>query len=57
MHELEIEYKPEEVARIEKLIQAVWARIMNLDFPDVSQFSPNYKGMIDFENWLIENSS
>ena len=57
MHELEIEYKPEEVVRLEKIIQAVWARIMNLDFPDVSQFSPNYKGMIDFENWLIENSS
>jgi hypothetical protein len=53
--ELSLTYNVEEVARTEMLIKAVWQRIMNLDFPDTSHFSPDLKGVEAFEDWLIAN--
>ncbi len=48
-------YEPtsEEVERLKKLIQAVYAKIVNLDFPDVSKYEKNYKGIQQFEDDLI----
>ncbi len=45
-----------ELDRLKKLITAVWQRIQNLDFPDISEYSTDVKGIIEFEDWLIENS-
>jgi len=46
---------PEELDRLKKLINAVWSRIMNLNFPDITEFSTDLKGIIEFEDWLINN--
>ena len=46
----------DELDRLEKLIVAIWQKIMNLDFPDTSQFEQSEKGITDFEDWLIKNS-
>jgi DNA helicase-2/ATP-dependent DNA helicase PcrA len=51
---LELDNK-DELERLIKLINAVWVRIMNLDFPDISEFSTDLKGIIQFEDWLINN--
>lgn len=45
----------DEIKYTEKLIRAVWNRIMKLDFPDTSQFSNDIKGTLEFEDWLIAN--
>lgn len=57
INELSLEYSVEEITRTEQLIKAVWQRIMNLDFPDTSQFSPDLKGVQEFEDWLIANAT
>jgi DNA helicase-2/ATP-dependent DNA helicase PcrA len=44
---------PEELLRLQKLIKAVWQRIITLDFPDVSGYEPTQKGIAEFEDWLI----
>lgn len=55
IQELVLDYKADEVERMKALIGAVWRRVKTLDLPDVSGFDKSYKGVIDFENWLIEN--
>jgi DNA helicase-2/ATP-dependent DNA helicase PcrA len=45
----------EEIKRLSLLIKAVWQRIMNLDFPDVSEYSQDLGGIKAFEDYLIEN--
>jgi DNA helicase-2/ATP-dependent DNA helicase PcrA len=50
---LEISYDPEELQRFIKLINAVWQRIQNLDFPDISKYPPNLTGIKSFENDLL----
>ncbi|MEI6237579.1 MAG: ATP-dependent DNA helicase, partial [Candidatus Saccharibacteria bacterium] len=52
--ELSLDNK-EELARLSTLIKAVWLRIMNLDFMDVSEYSKDEKGIKAFEDYLIEN--
>lgn len=53
---LEISYEQEELERFSKIINAVWTRIINLDFPEIEQFSKDYKGIIEFEEFLLQNS-
>jgi DNA helicase-2/ATP-dependent DNA helicase PcrA len=45
----------EDFARLAALVKAVWQRIMNLDFMDVSDYSKDVKGIKAFEDYLIEN--
>ncbi len=44
------QYQPsrEEIDKLEKLIKVVWHKIINLDLPDTSKYSPNYQGVQDF---------
>lgn len=51
---LEASYTPDDCARFERLIQAVWQRIVTLDLPDSSEFEPTYKGVLTFEAYLLE---
>ncbi len=44
------------MARTEKLIQAVYKKIKNLDFPDVSNYSPNLDGVMNFEDDLLRET-
>ena len=39
-----------------KLVRAVWHCITTLELPDVSEFEPNYKGVLAFEQWLIDKT-
>jgi DNA helicase-2/ATP-dependent DNA helicase PcrA len=51
---LELVYDVEELAYVQKLIQAVWRKITTLDFPDTSEhYEPTLKGIIAFERDLI----
>jgi DNA helicase-2/ATP-dependent DNA helicase PcrA len=52
---LEEQFSDEELTRFTTLIAAVWHCIRTLDFPDSSQFEPNYKGVLAFEQYLIDN--
>lgn len=51
---LDYEFTPEELTKIEQLSQAVYSRIKNLDFPDVSNYDPTLKGITQFEESLLE---
>lgn len=54
--ELQLHYTPAEIERTTRLIRAVWQRIKTLDLPDVSGFDKSYKGIIAFEDWLVDNT-
>ena len=54
---LDVDYTSDELARFQQLISAVWQSIMNLDFPDTSEYPQNYKGIIEFEQALIDKYS
>ena len=45
----------QELERLSALIKAVWQRIINLDFPDISEYSPDVKGIRAFEDYLVDN--
>ena len=57
--ELGLEYSKEidAIDRTKKLIKAVWKCIMDLQFPDVSEYDKTAKGIKEFEDWLIESYS
>ena len=44
----------EKTERLEKLISIVYKKIMDLDFPDVSNYPKDLKGIKDFEEDLLE---
>lgn len=44
----------EELERTQRLIEAVWRHIQALDLPDTSALSPDYAGVIEFEQMLID---
>jgi len=54
IHALEESFTHEDLERFSKLIKAVWHCIVNLDFPDVSEYDASYKGIIAFEDALID---
>ncbi len=51
--ELPLDINEAEIERVKKLIEAVYKKIVNLDFPDVSNYDKSYKGIIAFEDDLI----
>ncbi len=51
---LELSFDEVELQRFMRLIGAVWAHIMNLDFPDTSKYTKNLTGIQQFEQDLIE---
>jgi DNA helicase II / ATP-dependent DNA helicase PcrA len=52
--DLPLEIEEEEVERLKKLIDAVYKKIVNLDFPDVSKYSKDMEGCLEFEKDLID---
>jgi len=52
---LELEFDKDFIARLTKLIQVVYSKITNLDFPDVSKYSPDIKGIFEFEEELVNS--
>lgn len=57
VHALDAHFTSEELADFTKLIQAVWRSITSLDFPDISSYEPNYKGILQFEADLVDKYS
>ena len=53
---LSTEFSTEEVERTKLLIGAVWKRIITLDFPDVSGYSEDLAGILQFEQDLIDET-
>lgn len=54
IYALEEHFSSEDLERFQKLLCAVWQCIVTLEFPDVSQFEANYKGVLAFEEYLID---
>ncbi len=54
IHALDQQFSDEELEGFSKLIAAVWHCITNLELPDVSEFEPTYKGILAFEDFLID---
>ncbi|MDK2899020.1 MAG: ATP-dependent helicase UvrD/PcrA [Patescibacteria group bacterium] len=53
---LEETFNSEELERFSKLINAVWAHIIKLDLPDISDYELSYRGILAFEQNLIDNA-
>jgi len=53
---LEASFTSGELERFTKLIEAVWRHIVSLDLPDISEFDPSYKGMLAFEERLLDET-
>jgi DNA helicase II / ATP-dependent DNA helicase PcrA len=51
---LDLELNPIELQKLEKLIQAVWQRIMNLDFSLPRVYESSYAGTLDWIEDLLE---
>ena len=49
---LDYDDSAEEMKEFEQLIAAVWARIMALDLPDITEFSTDFNGILEFEKAL-----
>ena len=50
---LEDTFSEEELAEFARLIGVVWRKITVLDMPDISEYSADYKGMVQFEEDLL----
>lgn len=50
---LEDTFSEEELAEFARLISVVWRKITALELPDISGYSADYKGMVQFENDLL----
>jgi DNA helicase-2/ATP-dependent DNA helicase PcrA len=49
-----LDLSTEDVERTKKLVCAVWKHILALDLPDTSAYSADYKGVLAFEQDLID---
>lgn len=51
---LEAHFSHDDLDRFGLLVQKVWQHIITLDLPDVSQYEPSYKGILAFEQALLD---
>ena len=51
---LTIDYNSDEMNHFIQLINAVWVHITALNLPDISGYKPTYKGILEFEQDLID---
>ena len=54
---LSIDFDSQELEEFKVLIEAVWKKIIALDLPDISSYSQNLKGILEFEKDLIIEST
>lgn len=52
---LSLDLSDADVERTKLLIEAVWKRITTLSLPDTSNYSPDFKGVLAFEQDLIDD--
>jgi DNA helicase-2/ATP-dependent DNA helicase PcrA len=53
---IEATFTSDDLARFKQLVQSVWRHITALDLPDISNFESSYKGTLEFEQWLIDET-
>ena len=53
---LEDDFSDAELDTFRKLLEGVWGRIKNLDLPDTSGYEQSYKGILAFEQDIIDNN-
>jgi DNA helicase-2/ATP-dependent DNA helicase PcrA len=56
VNSLELEFTETELERTKGLVIAVWKHIMDLSFPDISNYSTDLKGIKAFEDDLLEGT-
>lgn len=56
IHTLEAQFAPEELHAFARLITGVWNCIIALDLPDATQYEPNLKGILAFEQAIIDKT-
>ena len=54
---LEDTFSEEELAEFARLIGVVWRKITTLELPDISGYSADYKGMVQFEEDLLTEAA
>lgn len=54
-HMLSLEFDNQDLEHFKNLIKVVWQKIMDLDLPDVSKYSVDYKGVLAFEEDLLNS--
>lgn len=52
---LSVKFTAEELERFQLLVQAVWQKIITFDLPDTSSYDATYKGILAFEEDLLES--
>lgn len=57
IHALEAQFTNGDLAQFTQLIAAVWACITSFDLPEVLEYEPTLKGIVAFEQYLIDNFS
>ncbi len=55
--DLSADITSQEAERMEKLVNAVYKKIIALDFPDVSEYSKDINGILEFEEDLLSESA
>lgn len=55
LHSPMLVYDEIDMEDFKKLLRSVWRHIVQLNLPDISGYSNDYQGIVDFESWLIEN--
>ncbi len=53
---LEADFDTTELQRFSQLIEAAWKRICSLDLPDISHYPQTLKGILAFEQDLLDNT-
>jgi len=51
---LEDTFSEEDLDQFKQLIAIIWQKIITLDLPDISRYEPNYRGLITFEQDLLD---
>lgn len=53
---LTLDLATQDIERTKQLVEAVWKHIAALDLPDTSAYSPDFKGVLAFEQDLIDGT-
>lgn len=54
IHSLQLKSTPDDLDQLTLLIQITWNMIMNGEFPDTTQYSQDYSGILAFEKDLLD---
>jgi len=55
IYELSTDFNSDEMEQFKKLLIAVWNHIIILDLPDISKYDKSFKGILAFEQDLVDN--